>query len=113
MDDCIFCKIIQKKAEADIVYEDDVVIAFKDIRPKAPVHILIAPKEHVVDLNEFHEGQEVLLGQLLFRAVTIAKEFSIAQSGYKVITNIGDHGGQIIDHFHFHLLGGEPIKVVV
>lgn len=113
MSDCIFCKIIQKQAEADIVFEDDTTVAFKDIRPKAPVHVLIAPKAHVADLNAFHEGQEVLLGQLLFRAAALAQELGIAQSGYKVITNVGDHGGQIIHHFHFHLLGGEPIKVVV
>lgn len=113
MNDCIFCNIGSKEAEADVVYEDDVMIAFRDIRPKAPVHILITPKKHVADLNGFLVEDDHLLGQLLLRAAAIAKEQGIDQSGYKVITNIGDDGGQIIQHFHLHIVGGEPVKVVV
>lgn len=112
-EDCIFCKIIKKEAEADFVYEDEEMVAFKDIRPKAPVHILVVPRKHVADLNDFEEGDAELLGKLMLAAAKIAKEQGIDQTGYKVITNINDDGGQIINHFHLHLVGGEPIKVVV
>lgn len=113
MPDCIFCKIISKEAEADILFEDDAMIAFRDIRPKAPVHVLIAPKEHRVNLDAYTAEHADVLGRLLLRAAALAKTLGIATSGYKVVTNIGDDGGQIIHHFHFHLLGGEPIRVVV
>ena len=95
------------------MYEGEDIVAFKDIRPKAPVHILIVPKKHVHDLNGFESGDAELLGRIMLQAAAIAKEQGIEQSGYKVITNTGDDGGQIIQHFHVHLVGGEPIKVVV
>ncbi len=112
-EDCIFCKIIRKEAESDIVYEDDAIIAFRDIRPKAPTHILVVPKEHVADLNAFTSEHTELLGSLALKAAEIAKEQGIAESGYKIVSNVGDDGGQIIQHFHFHIVGGEPVKVVV
>ncbi|MFH1426849.1 MAG: histidine triad nucleotide-binding protein [Candidatus Kerfeldbacteria bacterium] len=113
MTETIFSKIINKEAEADIVYEDDEMIAFKDIRPKAPVHILVVPKKPIPDLNAFTAEDTELLGKLMLKAKDIAKEFGIAESGYKVITNTGDDAGQIIHHFHLHVVGGEPIKTVV
>lgn len=112
-EETIFSKIIKKEAEADFVYEDDEMVAFKDIRPKAPVHILIVPKKQIKDLNECQDEDAPLLGRMLLKARDIAKEQGIAESGYKVSTNVGDDGGQIIYHFHFHLVGGEPIKTVV
>lgn len=113
MEDCIFCKILNKEAESDIIYEDDKMVAFKDIRPKAPVHILVVPKKHFNNLNDAEPEDVELLGKMLLQSSTIAKEQGIDGSGYKVITNIGDDGGQIIHHFHLHVVGGEPVKVVV
>ncbi len=111
--DSIFTKIIKREADAEIVYEDDEMIAINDIRPKAPVHILVIPKEPIESLNGFTEQSTELLGRMLLRCAAIAKEKGIAESGYKVITNTGDDGGQIIDHFHLHIVGGEPVKMVV
>ncbi len=109
----IFSKIIDREAEADIVFEDDEMIAIKDIRPKAPVHILIIPKEAISSLDGFKPEHAELLGKMMLRAAEIAREKGIAKTGYKVVTNIGDDGGQIINHFHLHLVGGEPIKTLI
>jgi histidine triad (HIT) family protein len=113
MEDCIFCKIVTKQAESDIVFEDADMLAFNDIRPKAPVHVLVIPKKHFASLNEASEADAELLGKLMLRAAAIAKEKNIHGSGYKVVTNIGDDGGQLIHHFHLHVVGGEAIKVSV
>lgn len=113
MDDCIFCKIITKQAESDTVYEDSDMIAFNDIRPKAPVHMLVVPKKHFTSLNEATDADAALLGKMMLRAAMLAKEKGIHGSGYKVVTNIGDDGGQLIHHFHLHVVGGEPVKVSV
>jgi histidine triad (HIT) family protein len=113
MADCIFCKIINKEAEAEILFEDDQLIAFKDIRPKAPVHVLVVPKQHAANLNDYTAADAPLLGTLMLAAARVAKEQGISESGYKVITNSGDDGGQIIHHFHLHVVGGEAVKVVV
>ncbi len=96
-----------------MVFEDTEMIAFKDIRPKAPVHILIVPKQHFSDLNAATENDTTLLGKMMLRAAAIAKANGIDQSGYKVVSNTGDDGGQIIHHFHLHVVGGEPVKVSV
>lgn len=109
----VFTKIIKREAEADIVYEDDEMIAIKDIRPKAPVHILVISKEQIADLNACEQRHTELLGNMMLRAAQIAKDTDIAASGYKVVTNIGDDGGQIIHHLHLHVVGGEPVKVLV
>lgn len=109
----IFTKIINREADSTIVYEDDDMIAIEDINPKAPVHILLIPKEPVPDLNHFEEKHTELLGKMMLRIPQIAKEKGIAESGYKVVNNVGDDGGQIVAHFHLHILGGEPIKTLV
>lgn len=113
MADCIFCKIINKEAEAEILFEDETLMAFKDIRPKAPVHVLVVPKQHATSLNDYSEADAPLLGKMMLAAARVAKEQGIGEKGYKVITNTGDDGGQIIHHFHLHVVGGEPVKVVV
>jgi len=110
---CIFCQIAEKKSPADIVFEDDKIIAFKDINPSANIHILIIPKKHISSLNDIKREETELLGELLFRAKEIAKEKDIASQGYKVVINTGEDGGQIIDHLHVHLLGGERITKLV
>lgn len=104
MDNCIFCKIINGEAPANFVYKGENLVAFKDINPKAPVHILIAPKEHFPTLNE--AGNQMLLGEILLTAAKLASEQGIDKTGYKVHVNVGEGEGQEILHLHFHLLGG-------
>lgn len=103
--DCVFCKIIDKSLPADIVFENDNIIAFYDINPSAPVHILLAPKKHLSSVNDMEEGDINLFGELIYRAKNIAREKKI-DDGYKLLFNVGRKGGQIIDHAHLHLQGG-------
>lgn len=102
--DCLFCKITQKELPADIVYEDEHFVAFKDIRPKAPVHLLVVPRKHIesIDHAEIHDKE--LLGALLLTAQTIARQQNL--DGYKLQINVGRKGGQLIDHLHVHLVSG-------
>lgn len=105
----IFCKIINKEVNADIIEESDNWIAFKDIRPQAPVHILIVPKKHISGINEVSDSDKNLLGELVIAAKTVAEKVGIAKEGYRLILNQGEHGGQAISHIHFHLLGGRHL----
>ncbi len=113
MEDSIFTKIINKEAPADIVFENDEMIAIRDIRPKAPVHILLISKKPTKSLADFTAEDEGLLGRMMLRIAQIAREENIAEGGYKVVTNIGNDGGQIIHHFHIHLLGGSRVENLV
>ncbi|HWQ89408.1 MAG TPA: histidine triad nucleotide-binding protein [Desulfitobacteriaceae bacterium] len=106
MAECIFCKIVAKEIPAQIVYEDKDVLAFKDINPMAPVHLLIIPKKHYQDLNTAVPADESLLGHIITVAQKMAVEQGIAESGYRVVVNNGVDAGQIVDHLHFHVLGG-------
>ncbi|HEX9722521.1 MAG TPA: histidine triad nucleotide-binding protein [Candidatus Paceibacterota bacterium] len=103
--DCIFCKIINKEAPAEIIYEDEQFVAFPDIHPKAPTHVLIIPKKHIASLQEITERDTELMGTLLLTAQKVAKERQL--KGYKLEMRVGKEGGQIIDHMHFHLLANE------
>ncbi len=109
-EDCIFCKIAGGKIPSEFVYEDDLVVAFKDLNPVAPTHILIVPKEHKVNLNDYTPDDEQLLGHVLIVAAHIAKELGLDQTGYRVITNAGADAGQSVMHTHFHLLGGRKLN---
>lgn len=109
MNDCIFCKIVRKEIPASLVFEDDELIAFDDIRPQAPVHTLIIPKEHIATLRETSEDQAKLLGKILLRAREIARQKGIEQSGFRVVLNTGPDSGQEVFHLHFHLLGGRRL----
>ena len=102
MSNCLFCKIVNKELPADIVFEDENVLAFRDILPKAPVHILIIPKQHIESINS--ENSENIVKDLILTAKNIIKRDSI--KGYKLVFNVGKEGGQIIDHLHAHLLSG-------
>lgn len=113
MEDCIFCKIIAKQIESTLEHEDDSVVAFRDIRPKAPVHLLVVSKKHIDSLNMASAEDQLLLGHMLLVAQNVAVKNGIAESGYKVVTNIGEHGGQIIHHLHLHVVGGEKIEVSI
>ncbi len=99
---CLFCDIVNKEKPADIVYEDKEIIAFKDINPKAPVHILIVPKKHIPSVKEAEEEDKELLGKLFLVARKIAEERSL--EGYKLAVNVGRKAGQLVDHLHVHLL---------
>jgi len=104
---CLFCKIINKEIPSNIILENDEFLAFHDINPKAPVHILAIPKIHVDSFNELNPS---LMENMTKFIQDIAKETKIAESGYRVITNIGDNGGQEVKHLHFHVLGGAKLK---
>ena len=106
--DCLFCKIINKEVPADIVYEDDEFLAFDDINPEAPVHILIVPKKHIPSVDHVEIGDKELMGELILVAQKIAREKKL--KGYKLIINVGREGGQVIDHLHLHLLTGKPTE---
>jgi len=104
---CLFCKIINKEIPANIILENDEFLAFHDINPKAPIHILAIPKIHVDSFNELNPS---LMANMTKFIQDIAKETKIDESGYRVITNIGDNGGQEVKHLHFHILGGAKLK---
>ena len=106
MSECIFCKIVNKEIASNIVYEDDLVVAFRDINPQAPVHILIVPKEHIPTLRDIDEEKKHLISHAYMVAKKIAENEGIAEKGYRIVTNCGKDGGQTVYHLHFHLLGG-------
>jgi histidine triad (HIT) family protein len=105
----IFSKIIAKEIPADVVYEDELVLAFRDINPQAPVHILIIPKQEIATVNDVSEADEVILGRLFTVAAQIAKDEGIAESGYRLMVNVNKDGGQEVFHLHMHLLGGRNL----
>jgi histidine triad (HIT) family protein len=109
MQDCIFCKIIAGSIPSNKVYEDDNVLAFHDIQPAAPTHILIIPKKHFSSLNEAGEEDWALIGHIHKAAQLIAKEQGVTESGYRLINNCGPDAGQIVFHLHYHLLAGEKL----
>ncbi|ADG83284.1 histidine triad (HIT) protein [Thermincola ferriacetica] len=110
MEDCIFCKIVRKEIPSQVVYEDDRVLAFKDINPLAPVHILIIPKEHLTNVLDIHEDNVDLIGHIHLVANKIARDTGIAEKGFRIVTNCNKEGGQIIFHLHYHLIGGEELR---
>lgn len=111
MNDCVFCQIATKKLPAKIQYEDEEIIAFDDINPKAEVHILIVPKKHIASVKEVEKADIELLGKMISVAKDIAQKKGL--NGYKLIFNVGREGGQLVDHLHLHLLGGQNLKNIV
>lgn len=111
MADCIFCKLAQGEIPTDFVYEDDAVVAFRDMHPKAPVHVLIVPKTHIRNIEELarHEAGEAIMGSLLKAIPQVAAALGVSESGYRLINNFGHDGGQSVDHVHIHLLGGRAL----
>ena len=105
---CLFCKIIEGSIPSAAVYQDEQCYAFADIHPQAPVHVLVAPREHIVAMTEAREKQSALLGHLLLAAAEIARAKGLAK-GYRLVINTGHDGGQTVDHLHVHLLGGRPL----
>ena len=109
--DCLFCKIIDKSISANIIYQNDNVIAFNDINPKSPVHVLIIPKIHISTLNDLNEEHKSLMGELVFTAKFLAEDLGIAEAGYRLNFNCNPAGGQTVYHIHLHLL--QSFEVVV
>ncbi|MBN1560207.1 histidine triad nucleotide-binding protein [candidate division KSB1 bacterium] len=107
---CLFCGIAQEEIPARIIYKDDDVMAFHDISPKAPYHILIIPRKHIATLNDMREEDIPLVGKIIHCAKEIAAQIGIAERGYRLILNCNDEGGQVIYHLHCHLLGGRRLR---
>lgn len=107
--DCLFCRIIAGEIPSAKVYENDKVYAFKDINPEAPVHILIIPKEHISSANDLTEENAAVVAEVFLAAKEIAKQEGIAESGYRIVNNCGEDGGQTVQHLHFHMLGGRSL----
>jgi len=106
MADCLFCKIIRREIPGSIVYEDDRVIAFSDINPQAPTHILLVPKRHIASLNELSADDDALVGELVRRAAALAKDRGLSSGGFRTVFNTNRDAGQTVFHIHLHLLGG-------
>ena len=104
--ECIFCQIVKGQQEADLVFENDQIIVFKDINPKALVHLLIVPKKHIKSINELEEQDKDLIAQMILLAKEMAIKHKIAKSGYRLTFYVGRGGGQTVDHLHLHLMGG-------
>lgn len=106
--DCLFCKIIDKEIPSHIVYEDDKILAFKDVNPQAPVHVLLIPKEHIASANDLTSDHIDLVGHIFLVAKELSKELGL-HNGYRIVNNCSVDGGQTVDHIHFHLLGGRQM----
>jgi len=109
-DDCLFCRIAAGDIPADIVHSDDLVVAFRDITPKAPTHLLLIPREHIDSAADLTEDNAELLGRVFAVAASLARDADVAQSGYRMVTNSGPAAGQSVGHLHFHLMGGRTMS---
>jgi len=108
--DCIFCQIASGKIPGDIVYQDREIIAFRDIKPKAPLHLLILPRKHIPSLDQLTESDTALVGRMVAVANKLAKDEGVAEKGYRLAINCGTEGGQLVPHLHIHLLGGRKLS---
>jgi histidine triad (HIT) family protein len=104
--DCIFCRIIRGESPADFVHRGDSVVIFRDVRPEAPVHLLVVPRKHIRGVNDLEEEDRPIVAEMVFRAKETARELAISRSGYRLILNVERGGGQAIFHLHMHLIGG-------
>ena len=108
-EECIFCRIVAGEVPGDIVYQDEGFLAFRDILPKAPVHVLVIPKAHITSATELADGQQELAGRLILIAKNLAEKEGIAMKGYRLVINCGPEGGQVVPHLHLHLIGGRQM----
>ena len=108
--DCIFCKIASGEIPSEILYQDDEVIAFADINPVAPTHLLVVPKRHIPSLAHLSEDETPLIGHMVIIANRLAREHGVAESGYRLVINCGREGGQAVPHLHMHILGGRQLS---
>ena len=109
MSDCLFCKIINRDIPATLIYEDSQLVAFQDVNPQAPMHILVVPKRHIATLNDLTADDDVIIGSMVRRATVIANDQKYGQAGYRTVFNCNADGGQTVFHIHLHLLGGRTM----
>jgi len=109
MSDCLFCGIVEGKIKGDIVYQDESLVAFRDINPKAPVHLLIIPRKHIANLMDLAPNDGPAIGQIFQLAAELARQHGIADKGFRVVVNHGADAGQSVFHLHYHLLGGRSL----
>lgn len=110
MSDCLFCRIAQRTVPAQIVAEDDTLLAFKDVNPQAPTHLLIIPKTHLASVADLTESASPVMGRAVLMANRLAKQCGVADTGYRLVVNCGAQAGQSVAHLHVHLLGGRPMR---
>ena len=110
--DCIFCRIISGEIPSDILYQDEQVVAFRDINPKAPVHLLLVTRKHIESVAELSEDEASIMGHLVTVANRLAREAGISEKGYRLVVNSGPEGGQEVPHLHLHLLGGRQMGIL-
>lgn len=108
--DCIFCKIAAGEFNTEFLYEDEEIVAFRDVNPQAPVHILVIPREHIARINQLGESNRMLAGKLILIATRLAQDEEISENGYRLVFNCGPDGGQEVEHIHLHLLGGRQMN---
>ncbi len=108
--DCLFCRIVSGEVQSDRVHEDDLVVAFRDIAPRAPTHVLLVPRRHIASALELTEADGPLLGRLFAVAAELARSVGISDDGYRLVSNVGRWGGQSVDHLHIHLMGGRAFE---
>ena len=108
--DCLFCRIVAGELPSTKVAEDDAVIAIRDIAPRSPTHVLVLPREHIASAADLTDADSALLGRAFAMAADLARSEGIADGGYRIVTNVGEWGGQSVDHLHFHLMGGRPFS---
>ncbi len=108
--DCIFCQIVAGKVPSEILYQDEEIIAFRDINPQSPVHLVIIPKKHIPSLTHLTEAESPLIGHMVNTANQLAKREGISEGGYRLVINCGEEGGQLVPHLHIHLLGGRRLS---
>ena len=109
MDNCIFCKIVKGEIPSTVVYEDDIMMAFKDLNPVAPVHVLMIPKTHISSAAEITEENSHIVAHILNKAKEVAKIMGIEETGFRLVNNCGENAGQTVMHLHFHLIGGKTL----
>ena len=107
--DCIFCKIVKKEIPSSSVYEDEYILAFKDLNPQAPIHVLVVPKEHITSINEVNKKNADIIAHIFEKIPEITKSLGISD-GYRIVSNCGEKAGQSVEHLHFHILGGREMN---
>lgn len=107
--DCLFCKILSREIPAEIIYESELVIAFRDVNPKAPTHVLVIPRKHIATINDLEAGDQETVGSLYMAAQAIAQQEGIAEPGYRTVMNCNEAAGQTVFHIHLHVLGGRSL----
>ncbi len=106
--ECIFCKIAKREIPSDVVYEDEDIVAFRDIKPVAPIHVIVIPKEHIEGVHSLEDKHQALVGKLILKAKDIANQLNLKE-GYRLVLNVGEYGGQTVSHIHLHIIGGRPM----